>query len=71
MEYTINLENMEGETAEGHYRASVIYRFTISSGSATTHGDISLTEAGIGEPMPGKTEQGLETPQSVSMGRVS
>ena len=47
MEYTINLENVEEETAEGHYRVSVIYRFAISSGSATTHGDIVLTEAGI------------------------
>jgi hypothetical protein len=47
VDYTINLENVEEETAEGHYRASVIYRFAISSGSAATHGDIVLTEAGI------------------------
>jgi hypothetical protein len=47
VEYTINLENVEEETAEGHYRASVIYRFAILSGSATTHGDIALTQAGI------------------------
>jgi hypothetical protein len=47
MEYTVNLENVEEKTAEGHYRASVIYRFAISSGSAATHGDIALTEAGI------------------------
>jgi hypothetical protein len=47
VEYTINLENVEEETSEGHYRASVIYRFAISSGSATTHADIVLTEAGI------------------------
>jgi hypothetical protein len=47
MEYDINLVNVDRELAEGHYRASVIYTFTISNGLANTHGDVVLTEGGV------------------------
>ena len=46
MEYEINLVNVDRELADGHYKASIVYTFTISNGLATTHGDVVLTDAG-------------------------
>ena len=45
MEYSIDVENVKREVAD-QYKASVVYRFTISNGLAKTHADVVLTEAG-------------------------
>ena len=47
MEYSIDVVNVEREVADGHYKASVVYTFTISNGFAKTHADIVLTKAGV------------------------
>src|SRR6266851_7583409 len=47
MEYDINLVNVDRELAEGHYKASVVYTFTISNGVANTHGAVVLTDGGV------------------------
>jgi hypothetical protein len=47
MEYRINLVKVDRELADGHYKASVVYTFTISNGLANTHGDVVLTEGGV------------------------
>ncbi len=47
MEYDINLVNVDRELAEGHYKASVVYTFTISNGLVNTHGDVVLTDGGV------------------------
>jgi hypothetical protein len=47
MEYDIKLVNVEKEEAERKHWATVVYKFRISNGSATTHGDVVLTEGGV------------------------
>ena len=47
MEYEINFLNMCTELADGHYKANVIYTFTISNGLVNTHGDVALTYGGV------------------------
>jgi hypothetical protein len=47
MEYSIDVVKVEREVADGHYKASVVYTFTISNGFAKTHADIVLTKAGV------------------------
>ena len=46
MEYSIDVENVKREVADQHYKAKVVYTFTISNGLAKTHADVVLTEAG-------------------------
>ena len=46
MEYSIDVENVKREVAD-QYKASVVYKFTISNGFAKTHADVVLTEAGV------------------------
>ena len=47
MEYSIDVENVKREMVDQHYKASVVYRFTISHGLAKTHADVVLGEAGV------------------------
>jgi len=47
MEYSINFVNMDRELPDGHYRASVVFTFTISNGLVNTHGDVVLTDGGM------------------------
>ena len=47
MEYSINFVNMDRELSDGHYRASVVFTFTISNGLVNTHGDVVLTDGGM------------------------
>ena len=47
MEYSINFVNMDRELSDGHYRASVVFTFTISNGPVNTHGDVVLTDGGM------------------------
>ncbi len=47
MEYSIDVENVKREMVDQHYKASVVYRFTISNGLAKTHADVVLGEAGV------------------------
>jgi hypothetical protein len=47
MEYDIKLVNVEKEEAERPHWASVVYTFTISNGSANTHGNVVFTEGGV------------------------
>jgi hypothetical protein len=47
VEYTINLASADRELAEGHYRASVVYTFTISNGLASTRGHVVLTDGSV------------------------
>jgi len=47
MEYSINFVNMDRELSDGHYRASVVFTFTISNGLVNTHGDVLLTDGGM------------------------
>lgn len=44
MEYSINFVNIDRELSVGHYKASVVYTFTISNGLADIHGDLVLTD---------------------------
>lgn len=46
MGYDIKLVNVEKEEAERKHWASVVYKFSISTGSANTYGDVVLTEGG-------------------------
>ncbi len=50
MEYSIDFLHDDKELADGHYKhykASVVYTFTISNGLANTHGDVVLTDGGV------------------------
>jgi hypothetical protein len=47
MEYEINFLNMCTELVDGHYKANVVYTFTISNGLVNTHGDVALTYGGV------------------------
>src|SRR6266404_4773591 len=47
MEYNINFLHEDRELAGGHYKASVVYTFTISNGLVNTHGDVVLTDGGV------------------------
>jgi len=47
MEYSINFVNMARELPDGHYRANVVFTFTISNGLVNTHGDVVLTDGGM------------------------
>ena len=50
MEYSINFLHEDKELADGHYKhykASVVYTFTISNGLVNTHGDVVLTDGGV------------------------
>ena len=47
MEYSIDVENVKREMVDQHYKACVVYRFTISNGLAKTHADVVLGEAGV------------------------
>src|SRR5260370_8041546 len=47
MEYSINFVNMDRGLSDGHYRASVVFTFTISNGLVNTHGDVVLTDGGM------------------------
>ena len=47
MEYIINLANTDRELAEGHYKAGVVYTFTISNGVASTRGHVVLTDGSV------------------------
>jgi hypothetical protein len=47
MEYSINLVDVDRELKDGHYKAGVVYTFTMSSGLANTHGHVVLTDGGL------------------------
>jgi antitoxin component of RelBE/YafQ-DinJ toxin-antitoxin module len=47
MEYRIDLENVKRGMVDQHYKAKVVYTFTISNGFAKTRADVVLTEAGV------------------------
>jgi hypothetical protein len=47
MEYEIKLVNVEKDEMERKHWATVVYRFSISSGSANTYGDVVLTAGGV------------------------
>jgi hypothetical protein len=47
MQYDIDIVNVEREMVDGAFKASLVYRFTISNGFAKTHADVVLTEAGV------------------------
>ena len=47
MEYSINFVNMDRELPDGHYRANVVFTFTISNGLVNTHDDVVLTDGGM------------------------
>jgi hypothetical protein len=47
MDYDIKLVNVEREEAERPHWRIVVYRFAISNGSANTHGDVLVPEAGV------------------------
>jgi antitoxin component of RelBE/YafQ-DinJ toxin-antitoxin module len=39
--------NVDRELADGHYKASVVYAFTISNGLVNTRGNVVLSEGGV------------------------
>jgi len=47
MEYIIDVANVEKEVADGHYKDSVVYTFSVSNGVAKTLADVVLSEAGV------------------------
>jgi hypothetical protein len=47
MKYDITLINSEKEEMERKHWATLVYKFSISNGSANTYGDVVLTEGGV------------------------
>ena len=47
MDYSINFVDRDRELKDGHYKASVVYTFTISNGVANTRGHVVLTDGGL------------------------
>jgi hypothetical protein len=47
VQYSIEFADVDRHLADGHYKASVVYTFTISNGLARTRGDVVLTDGGV------------------------